>query len=51
VLKMGEVPDVIYDRGEVGKEPMVRIIGKNPGEVVRKVLKIKKEMEVHHGRH
>jgi predicted fused transcriptional regulator/phosphomethylpyrimidine kinase len=42
VLKAGEVPDVIYDRGEVGKEPMVRIIGKNPGQVVRKVLKIKK---------
>jgi len=44
VLKMGEVPDVIYDRGEVGKEPMVRIIGKNPGEVARKVLKIKRGM-------
>jgi hydroxymethylpyrimidine kinase/phosphomethylpyrimidine kinase len=42
VLKMGEVPDVIYDRGEVGKEPMVRVIGKNPTEVVRKVLKIKR---------
>jgi hydroxymethylpyrimidine kinase / phosphomethylpyrimidine kinase / thiamine-phosphate diphosphorylase len=51
VLKMGEVPDVIYDRGEVGKEPMVRIIGKNPGDVVRKVLKIKRGMEVHHERH
>jgi hydroxymethylpyrimidine/phosphomethylpyrimidine kinase len=42
VLKLGTVPDVIYDRGEVGKEPMVRIIGKNPGNVVQKVLKIKR---------
>ena len=42
VLKTGEVPDVIYDRGEVGKEPMVRVIGKNPAEVARKVLKIKR---------
>lgn len=42
VLKVGELPDVIYDRGEVGKEPMVRVIGKNPADVVRKVLKIKR---------
>ncbi len=40
VLKKGKVPDVIFDRGEVGKEPMVRVIGKNPNEVVRKVLKV-----------
>ena len=45
VLKMYELPDVIFDRGDVGKEPMVRIIGKNPAEVVRKVLKIKRGME------
>jgi hydroxymethylpyrimidine kinase/phosphomethylpyrimidine kinase len=42
VLTTGEVPDVIFDRGEVGKEPMVRVIGRNPAEVVRKVLKIKR---------
>lgn len=46
VLKTGKVPDVIFDRGDVGKEPMVRVIGKNPDEVVRKVLKVKREMEV-----
>lgn len=45
VLKIGEVPDVIFDRGDVGKEPMVRIIGKNPFEVVRKVLKIKRGID------
>jgi len=44
VLKTGEVPDVIFDRGDVGKEPMVRVIGKNPAEVVRKVLKIKRKL-------
>ncbi|NIQ40379.1 MAG: bifunctional hydroxymethylpyrimidine kinase/phosphomethylpyrimidine kinase [Proteobacteria bacterium] len=42
VLKDGIVPDVIFDRGDVGKEPMVRVIGKNPEEVVRKILKIQK---------
>jgi predicted fused transcriptional regulator/phosphomethylpyrimidine kinase len=51
VLKTSRAPDVIFDRGDMGKEPMVRVIGKNPAEVVRKVLKIKKRMEVHYGRH
>jgi hydroxymethylpyrimidine/phosphomethylpyrimidine kinase len=27
------VPDVIFDRGAVGKEPMVRILGRDPAEV------------------
>jgi len=40
VLGGGEIPDVIFDRGDVGKEPMVRIIGRNPEEVVQKVLRI-----------
>jgi hydroxymethylpyrimidine/phosphomethylpyrimidine kinase len=44
VLKEGEVPDVIFDRGEVGKEPMVRIIGRDPEEVVLKVLRIRRQL-------
>jgi len=46
VLKQGEIPDIIFDRGDVGKEPMVRVIGKNPDEVVKKVLKVNREMAV-----
>jgi len=46
VLRTGGVPDIIFDRGDVGKEPMVRVIGKNPDQVVRKVLKVKREMKV-----
>jgi hydroxymethylpyrimidine/phosphomethylpyrimidine kinase len=38
--KMKRVPDLIYDEGDVGKEPMVRVLGKNPMEVVQKILKI-----------
>jgi hydroxymethylpyrimidine kinase / phosphomethylpyrimidine kinase / thiamine-phosphate diphosphorylase len=45
VLKHSEIPDIIFDRGDVGKEPMVRVIGKNPDDVVRKVLKIRREIE------
>ena len=33
------VPDFIYDQGDVGKEPMIRVLGKNPMEVVNKILK------------
>jgi hydroxymethylpyrimidine kinase/phosphomethylpyrimidine kinase len=38
----GEVPDVIYDRGGWGKEAMVRVLGRGPLEVVRKVIEIKR---------
>jgi hydroxymethylpyrimidine/phosphomethylpyrimidine kinase len=34
------VPDVIYDRGDLGKEPMIRILGENPGEVAHNILKL-----------
>jgi len=36
----GSAPDVIWDRGEVGKEPMIRVLGRNPGEVADKVIGI-----------
>jgi hydroxymethylpyrimidine/phosphomethylpyrimidine kinase len=40
VLKrMKRVPDFIYDEGDVGKEPMIRVLGRNPLEVVQKILK------------
>jgi hydroxymethylpyrimidine/phosphomethylpyrimidine kinase len=37
--KMKRVPDFIYDEGGVGKEPMIRVLGRNPGEVIQKILK------------
>lgn len=37
-----DVPDLIYDNGDVGKEPMIRILGLNPMEVVEKVMRIAK---------
>ena len=41
VLKrMKRVPDFIYDEGDVGKEPMIRVLGRNPLDVVTKVLKL-----------
>jgi hydroxymethylpyrimidine kinase/phosphomethylpyrimidine kinase len=43
--KTGTVPDVIYDEGGWGKEPMIRILGKNPDEVIHKVIEIKRSMQ------
>src|SRR5512139_1623108 len=38
--KMKRVPDLIYDEGDVGKEPMIRVLGRTPLEVVEKILKV-----------
>jgi hydroxymethylpyrimidine/phosphomethylpyrimidine kinase len=40
--KAGKIPDAIYDEGGWGKEPMIRILGKDPAEVVHKVIEIKR---------
>jgi len=33
-------PDIIYHKGDVGKEPMILIFGNNPDDVIRKVSKL-----------
>ncbi|MEM3993408.1 MAG: thiamine-phosphate synthase family protein, partial [Desulfurococcaceae archaeon] len=33
-------PDLIYDKGDVGKEAMIRIIGKNAVDAVNKLLRL-----------
>ncbi|NWG04283.1 MAG: bifunctional hydroxymethylpyrimidine kinase/phosphomethylpyrimidine kinase [Syntrophaceae bacterium] len=38
--KMKRIPDFIYDEGDVGKEPMIRVLGRNPMEVIAKILKM-----------
>ncbi len=37
--KTKRIPDMIYDQGDVGKEPMIRVLGRDPMEVVGKILK------------
>jgi len=34
------VPDLIYDEGDVGKEPVIRVMGKDALDVVNKVTKL-----------
>ncbi len=38
--KAKKFPDLIYDRGGWGKEPMIRILGHDPEEVIKKVLRL-----------
>jgi hydroxymethylpyrimidine kinase / phosphomethylpyrimidine kinase / thiamine-phosphate diphosphorylase len=35
--KLGFVPDLVWDRGGVGKEPMIRVLGRDPADLVRKL--------------
>jgi hydroxymethylpyrimidine kinase/phosphomethylpyrimidine kinase len=40
IRELGYVPDAIFDRGGIGKEPMIRILGKDPEAVLEKVRTI-----------
>ncbi len=40
IRKSDEFPDMIYDLGAVGKEPMIRILGKDPHDVAEKLKRI-----------
>jgi hydroxymethylpyrimidine/phosphomethylpyrimidine kinase len=37
IKKTGTVPDIIYDEGEIGKEPMIRLLAKDARELVNKL--------------
>jgi len=45
VKAAGRVPDAIYDLGEVGKEPMIRVLGTSATSLVEKVLAAIKAVE------
>ncbi len=40
IKKLGKVPNAIYDKGGVGKEAMIRLLGETPGEVARLALRL-----------
>ena len=35
-----KVPDMVFHTGEMGKEPMIMLFGKNPKDVLNKLAKI-----------
>jgi hydroxymethylpyrimidine/phosphomethylpyrimidine kinase len=40
IIRFGRIPDIIYDTGSQGKEAMIRILGENPRDMLKKVQKI-----------
>jgi hydroxymethylpyrimidine kinase / phosphomethylpyrimidine kinase / thiamine-phosphate diphosphorylase len=40
--RASQFPDLVCDEGDVGKEPMIRVLGGNPMEVVDKVIRVAK---------
>lgn len=40
INKDGKIPDIIWDRGSIGKEPMIRLFGKNSTDIIKKIKKI-----------
>ena len=46
IEKTGKIPDIIYDTGGIGKEAMIRLLGRNPDDVVRKVETVLRSMSL-----
>jgi hydroxymethylpyrimidine/phosphomethylpyrimidine kinase len=38
--ELGKVPDAIFDRGAVGKVPLIRIFASNPASIVNLIAKL-----------
>ncbi|MEW6087298.1 MAG: bifunctional hydroxymethylpyrimidine kinase/phosphomethylpyrimidine kinase [bacterium] len=45
IKKIKNIPDIIFDRGADGKEPMIRVLGRNPDDVANKIIKITKYID------
>jgi hydroxymethylpyrimidine/phosphomethylpyrimidine kinase len=43
IATLGEIPDIIWDSGAKGKEPMIRIIAKSPKQVLEKVIALREK--------
>ncbi len=44
LAKRTTIPDAIFDRGDVRKEPVIRILGRTPAEVAQKVVNISEKI-------
>jgi hydroxymethylpyrimidine/phosphomethylpyrimidine kinase len=40
ITRLNRFPDVIYDKGTIGKEPMIRFLGINPKDVIDKLYSL-----------
>lgn len=37
ISKNGKIPDIIWDKGSIGKEPIIRLFGKNSMDIINKL--------------
>jgi hydroxymethylpyrimidine/phosphomethylpyrimidine kinase len=37
IKKIGRIPDIIWDKGSIGKEPMLRLFGKTSKDIISKL--------------
>ncbi len=44
LARRADVPDIIFDTGDVGKEAMIRVLGTTPGDVAEKIITIAGEL-------
>jgi len=44
ITKLNYIPDIIYDTGAVGKEPMIRLLGRNPKDLIEKIESLLKNL-------
>ena len=44
IKRIGKVPDVIYHKGDWGKEPMIVLLGRSASELARRVVKLAEVM-------
>ncbi|MHA1669954.1 MAG: bifunctional hydroxymethylpyrimidine kinase/phosphomethylpyrimidine kinase [Promethearchaeota archaeon] len=40
IKKHGTIPDIIWDKGSIGKEPIIRLFGRNSKDMIAKLRKI-----------
>lgn len=40
INKKGRIPDILWDKGSIGKEPMIRLFGKDSVDMIKKLKKI-----------
>jgi len=45
IERIGKVPDVVYHRGDVGKEPMIVVLGQRASELAKLVVRLAEEMK------
>jgi len=45
IKKYGSVPKVIYDKGDAGKEPMIRLLGTNAVEVAKLAVELAEKLQ------